>query len=173
LTDAMGAVNRTLCTNNDSQMFVTVLAAVLDTDTGIVEYSDGGHEPPFVVSAAGEVRPIEKRSGLALGFVPGYAFTTGRIQLEPGDSLVFYTDGINEAMNGNRELFGIERMEAALGAAPRDSAEHLGMALIDAVHRFVGEAPQSDDITLLIVRYVPAAAQVGGLVVTVMEPAGA
>lgn len=169
LTEAITAVNRTLCTNNDSQMFVTLLAAVLDTDTGVVEYCDAGHEPPFVVSAGGGVRMIEKKSGLALGFVAGYEYTAARIQLAPGDALVFYTDGINEAMNENREMFTAARIAQALEGAPAATAEALGTALIDAVHAFVGDAPQSDDLTLLILRYIPTPAELGTSVVTVME----
>ena len=170
LTEAIGAVNRTLCANNDSQMFVTVLSAVLDTETGMVEYCDSGHEPPFVVSADGTARMIEKSPGLALGFNAGYAYTTGRIALAPGDSLILYTDGINEAMNAKHELFGVERMRRALESAARDCAAGFGSVLLDAVQRFVGEAAQSDDITLLIVRYVPSPAQTFAPILTVMEP---
>lgn len=169
LTDAMCAVNRTLCANNNSQMFATALAAVLDTSTGTVEYVDAGHEPPVVISADGRARVVAKQSGLALGFLPGYAYTAGRIELEPGDTLVFYTDGFSEAMNSERELFGLERMVTALANSQRDTVEHLGNGLLSAVHRFVGDAPQSDDLTLLVVRYVPSLAQIGSAVVTVME----
>jgi sigma-B regulation protein RsbU (phosphoserine phosphatase) len=165
----MSAVNRTLCSNNDSQMFVTVLAAVLDTDTGVLEYCDAGHEPPFIVSADGSVRMVEKRSGLALGFVPGYEYQRAQIELVPGDAVVFYTDGISEAMNTQREMFGAVRLGRALEHAPEANAETLGTTLIDAVHAFVGDAAQSDDLTLLIVRYVPTPARTGGAVVTVME----
>jgi sigma-B regulation protein RsbU (phosphoserine phosphatase) len=169
LTDAISAVNRTLCSNNNSQMFATALAAVLDTSTGVVEYVDAGHEPPVIISADGRARVVEKHSGLALGFMPGYAYAAGRIELEPGDALVFYTDGFSEAMNSERELFGLERMVAALANSQRDTVEHLGHGLLGAVHRFVGDAPQSDDLTLLVVRYVPSLAQIGSAVVTVME----
>ena len=169
LTDAMCAVNRTLCANNNSQMFATALAAVLDTSTGVVEYVDAGHEPPVIISADGRARVVEKQSGLALGFMPAYAYAAGRIELEPGDTLVFYTDGFSEAMNRDRELFGLERMVAALANSQRDTVEHLGNGLIGSVNRFVGDAPQSDDLTLLVVRYVPSLAQIGSAVVTVME----
>jgi serine phosphatase RsbU (regulator of sigma subunit) len=169
LTDAMCAVNRTLCANNNSQMFATALAAVLDTSTGVVEYVDAGHEPPVVISADGRARVVEKQSGLALGFLPGVAYAAGRIELEPGDTLVFYTDGFSEAMNDERELFGLARMVTALANSQRDTVEQLGNGLIDAVYRFVGDAPQSDDLTLLVVRYVPSLAQIGSAVVTVME----
>jgi sigma-B regulation protein RsbU (phosphoserine phosphatase) len=89
----------------------------------------------------------------------------------PGDAVVFYTDGISEAMNPQREMFGAVRLGRALQDAPATSAEVLGTTLIDAVHAFVSEAPQSDDLTLMIVRYVPTPAEAGGAVVTVMEVA--
>jgi len=167
LVETMAAVNRTLCTNNESQMFVTVLSAILDTETGVVEYCDGGHEPPFVIATDGSAKMIEKQQGMALGVFSDYPYVSGRIALQPGESIVFYTDGVNEAMNVERELFGTQRMAQELGAAEHlDRSEAIGNALVDAVHRHVGTAPQSDDLTLLIVRWVPTATQSGGAVVT-------
>jgi sigma-B regulation protein RsbU (phosphoserine phosphatase) len=152
----MEAVNRHLCFNNASQMFVTVLAGIIDTRTGEIEYVDGGHEPPFVLAHDGTVRMIEKVQGLALGFSPEFAFTGGRIVLGAGDSLVVYTDGFNEAMNAQGAMFQTPTIGATLAAGPRESARSMGQGLIARLEDFVGTAPQSDDRTLLVLRYQPA-----------------
>ena len=155
LPEIMAAVNRHLCLNNASQMFVTVLAGIIDTRTGEIEYVDGGHEPPFVLARDGTVRMIEKVQGLALGFSQEFAFRAGRIVLNAGDALVVYTDGFNEAMNAQGAMFQTATIGAALAGGPGDSAEGVGRALIGRLEEFVGTAPQSDDRTLLVLRYRP------------------
>ncbi|MCW5977342.1 MAG: SpoIIE family protein phosphatase [Bryobacteraceae bacterium] len=154
LTATFRNVNRFLCENNESQMFVTMLAGVLDLRTGRIQYTDGGHEPPFVVRASGEVEMVEKKSGIALAFLNDYPFAAGEIQLEPGDAIVLYSDGVNEAMNIQNKLFTAERIQRTLRTVrPGEPAEFMAKAVIQDVAEFVGDAPQSDDITILIVRY--------------------
>src|SRR3954452_3271659 len=94
----LGRLNDFLCESNHSQMFVTVFAGILDLRDGSIEYADGGHEPPYIVMGHGGASMIDKVRGLALGFIPDYEFHSGKIQLESGDSLVLYTDGLTEAM---------------------------------------------------------------------------
>jgi phosphoserine phosphatase RsbU/P len=148
-------LNVFLCESNQSQMFVTVFAGVLDLRTGSIEYADGGHEPPYVVRRFGGAAMIEKVGGLALGFVPDYRFQCGRIQLEAGDSLVLYTDGITEAMNSNHDLFGAPRIQETLDrCASGITAQVLTKTLLGGVTAFTAGAQQSDDITLLVIRYV-------------------
>lgn len=148
-------LNVFLCESNQSQMFVTVFAGVLDLRTGSIEYADGGHEPPYVVRRTGGASMIQKVGGLALGFVPEYQFRCGTVQLDSGDSLVLYTDGITEAMNSGRELFGATRIQECLNrAAFGVSAEALTKTLLGGVAVFTAGASQSDDITLLVIRYV-------------------
>ena len=147
-------LNQFLCGSNTMQMFVTVFAGILDLRTGLIEYADGGHELPFIVSAKGEIKVIDKIGGLALGFLPDYNYRAGTIQLTPGDSMVVYTDGVTEAMNPVHELFGAERIDQTLAAVPPGaSAREMTDTLLSAVTKFVNGAPQSDDITLLIIRY--------------------
>lgn len=148
-------LNAFLCESNHSQMFVTVFAGVLDLRTGSIEYADGGHEPPYLVRRGGSATMIEKIGGLALGFVPDYQFRCGKIQLEPGDSLVLYTDGITEAMNAGHELFGAPRIQGTLDrVASGITAQALTKTLLGGVAAFTAGAPQSDDITLVVIRYV-------------------
>ena len=97
---------------------------------------------------------IEKIGGLALGFIPGYDFQPGKIQLDPGDSIVLYTDGITEAMDEQHHLFGADRIQEILDrAAGGIEAQRLSKTLLGGVAAFVGGAHQSDDITLLVLRY--------------------
>jgi sigma-B regulation protein RsbU (phosphoserine phosphatase) len=148
-------VNRFLCENNDSQMFVTMLGGILDLRTGRLQYTDGGHEPPFVVRRGGKTEMIEKKGGVALAFMDNYPFSSGEIQLEPGDALVLYTDGVNEAMNMKRELFKDSRIQATLESLrDGESADVIVKTLMKNVSEFVGHAPQSDDITILVLRYM-------------------
>lgn len=148
-------VNRFLCENNDSQMFVTMLGGILDLRTGRIQYTDGGHEPPFVVRGGGRVEMVEKVTGMALAFMEDFPFSGGEIQLQPGDALFLYTDGVNEAMNIDSKLFSDERIQATLEAL-RDGepAEIVVKSVMQDVAEFVGSAPQSDDITILVIRYL-------------------
>jgi sigma-B regulation protein RsbU (phosphoserine phosphatase) len=151
----MGKLNDFLCASNHSQMFVTVLAGILDLRTGKIEYADGGHEPPYIVPARGPSVMIEKVGGIALGFMPEYKFRCGEIQLKPGDSLILYTDGITEAMNSDRHLFSAERIEETLDQrTPGVNAQQLTKTILDGVAAFVSGATQNDDITLVVIRYV-------------------
>ncbi|MGH9535364.1 MAG: PP2C family protein-serine/threonine phosphatase [Terriglobales bacterium] len=151
---ALRQVNQFLYESNPRQMFVTALAGILDLRSGAVEYADAGHEPPFLVRASGTPARVEKEGGIVLGLIPGQEFTTGRLQLRPGDTLVMFTDGVTEAMNGHQEFFGVERAEQALAeAGPRAGSQAIATALLDGVRRFAGDCPPSDDVTVLAIQY--------------------
>jgi len=150
----LATVNKFLCDGNDSQMFVTVFCGVLDLRTGLIEYSDGGHELPFVVRHRERVELVQKEGGMALGFMDGIPFPTGYIQLNPGDSLVLYTDGVNEALDIHGKMFHVSGIEKTLSEYLEGvPAETIVRGLTRDVTAFVGTAPQSDDITILVVRY--------------------
>jgi sigma-B regulation protein RsbU (phosphoserine phosphatase) len=141
-------------------MFVTVFAGILDLRTGKIEYADGGHEPPYIVRARGGAEMIDKVGGMALGFMPDYQFQCGQIQLQPGDSLILYTDGITEAMNSNRELFSAERIQETLDrTVPGINAQALTKTILGGVASFVAGAHQNDDITLVVIRYAASSAE--------------
>jgi serine phosphatase RsbU (regulator of sigma subunit)/anti-sigma regulatory factor (Ser/Thr protein kinase) len=147
-------VNRFVYENNESQMFVTMFAGILDLRTGIIEYSDGGHEPPFILRCRKGVQLFQKQNGLALGFLDDFEYSVGTIQLDSGDALVLYTDGVNEAMNLNREMFRTEALAACLEAVcDEGSADTVTRTIIEHVTQFVSGAPQSDDITVMTLRY--------------------
>lgn len=150
----MRRVNAELSRDNPGQMFVTAFCGILDLRTGAVAYANGGHEAPFVRAADGTVTRLGKSRGMALGVFGDADFDPARHQLAPGDALILFTDGVSEAANTDDDLFTIARIEAALAAVSRDaSARGLAEGLADDVRVFVGEAPQSDDLAILVVRY--------------------
>ena len=151
----MQRVNEFLFESNPSQMFVTALAGILDLQTGRVEYADAGHEPPFIRRPSGAVLKPEKVGGIVLGFLPDARFRSGTLHLSRGDALVLYTDGVNEAMNTGRQLFGADAIEQSLSRAGQAaSSERIIQGLLADLRVFVGGAQQSDDITMLVIRYL-------------------
>jgi serine phosphatase RsbU (regulator of sigma subunit) len=160
IAETMAELNRYVCDNNRSQMFVTALAGILDLSTGTIEYCDGGHEPPFILHRSGTVEMIEKVGGIALGIMRDHLFASGSIHLDAGDTLLLYTDGVNEAMNNQRKLFGTPTIGEVLRTLAKDpSAQDISTLITQRVKAFVAGAPQSDDITMLVVRYLGAAAR--------------
>jgi serine phosphatase RsbU (regulator of sigma subunit) len=151
----MERVNATLCKNNPEGMFVTVFAGILDLRTGEITYSDGGHERPLVLRRGGQPELIEKRGGLVLGFAPDTVYQEEEvIRLAPGEGLVIYTDGVTEAMNARHEMFAVSRLiDALVPVCDEAPARAIIDNVMNAVKSFVGGHPQSDDITLLALRW--------------------
>jgi serine phosphatase RsbU (regulator of sigma subunit) len=153
LPESIRLLNQYLCENNQSQMFVTLCSGVVDLRTGVVEYCDAGHEPPILIRSGGKPQEIEKLGGLALGVDPSYVYQSTTIQLNPGDTLFLYTDGVNEARNGAGTLFKMVGIEEALAADNLTSCELVCEAVVKSLGQFVQGASQSDDITMLAVSY--------------------
>ncbi|AIT81389.1 PP2C family protein-serine/threonine phosphatase [Novosphingobium pentaromativorans] len=150
----MERVNAELSRDNAAEMFVTVFAGILDLRSGEVEYSDGGHEAPFIVRADGSVERLAKQQGMALGVFEDVPFRTGHFNLREGDALVLFTDGVSEATGANDELFTTARIADALASARAEfSARLIAEGLAQSVRGFVGAVPQSDDIAILTVCY--------------------
>ena len=147
--EAIREVNELLYDENESLMFVTVLYSIYDPASGILTYSNGGHDAPMLVRSDGTTTLLPLTGGVALGIAPDQKFLSRTVQLEPGDTVVFYTDGVTEAMNGDGEQFGVQRMSDVFAASPPRNSEQAAQAMFDAVKAFVGDTPQSDDITCL------------------------
>jgi serine phosphatase RsbU (regulator of sigma subunit) len=150
----MSAVNRQLCDETDEAMFVTAFCGVIELSTGLVRYCNAGHNPPLIIGADGIVRTLTSRPGLVLGYLPQFPFVEESTVLAPGDVLYLYTDGISEATNSRDEMFSVERLEKVLATNASVDVRKLLNATLEAVQKFVGEAPQSDDLTLLCIRYL-------------------
>lgn len=148
------AANDRLCEQNPLDMFVTVFYAVIDERSGTVVYANGGHNRPYVVSQDGHPSAVPLTGGVMLGVMPGLPYDSASLTLRPGETLFLYTDGVSEAMNLAEQQFGEGRLEAVLTQAARLSVDEMLTAVTTAVAEFVGAAPQSDDITCLVVRYL-------------------
>ena len=148
--EVLAQVNAPLCRGNDAAMFVTLFYGVYRVSTGELTYSTGGHLPPYVVRAGGAVELAPRTAGHGLGVVPSATFGTASITLAKDDALLLFTDGVPEAMDGSKRMFGDERLERVLretGAA--GGAQPLMTAVRQAVDEFVGGAEQYDDLTML------------------------
>ncbi len=142
-------VNDLLHDDNEASMFVTVLYAVYDPESGELRYANGGHNPPLLVHADGSSTLLPLTDGIALGLVPDLHYRQDRVTLAPGDAVVFYTDGVTEAMNGENDEFGTEGLRAIFTASPSPNWQEANSAVFEAVHAFAGDTPQSDDITCM------------------------
>jgi len=148
------AVNRLLCEANEECMFVTLAVAFLDTRTGKLTYLNGGHNPPFLAMNGQPFKIWNPPTCPLLGFDADGAFSTAELTLQPGDGLVLYTDGVSEAENARHEQFNVERAASALGQSVHEG-DVVGMVdhLVGAITNFADGTEQSDDITILALRY--------------------
>ncbi len=148
---AMRRINDLLAENNPSCMFVTMFIGLFDPGTGTLEYASGAHCPPFIFGgdSGKTVRKITETSGPLVGAMEGMDYAGHTARLEPGQSCLLYTDGISEALNSTMELFGEDRLETLLGSIGGETPDQVIKKVYDAVVAHRGEAPQSDDITML------------------------
>ncbi len=145
----LGRLNDELAADNPSGMFVTFLCGVYEPASGRFALSNGGHCRPVLLRDGDAPRWIVKTHGTALGFEAGIKFERTELMLAPGDTLIFYTDGVTEAFNAQEECYGNERLLADAGMFSRQSAPEIARALLQKVRAFAGSAPQSDDIAIL------------------------
>ena len=151
-SEVLEEVNSLLHEDNETQMFVTVLYAVYDPYTGDFTYASGGHDAPLLVRADGTSELLPLTGGIALGLIPGLEYNQNSVTLNAGETLILYTDGVTEAMNGEGEQFGVERLRDVFSnSVPKDSSEATRM-IFEAVSAFADGAAQSDDITCLTLR---------------------
>jgi len=156
--DCLTRVNRLLTARNERLMFVTLFYGILETRTGRLRYANAGHNPPYLVRA-GKVTPVAEQSGMALGVCADETYQTFEMALAPGEGLMIYSDGVTEAMDMEGRLFSEERLEAILektGLTPASSAVE---QVVEEVERFSQGAGQSDDMTLLALRYLGRATE--------------
>ena len=146
------AMNDNLSAMNESNMFVTFFCGVLDLKNGLLRYCNAGHNPPMILTDA--IRPLPIVPNLPLGIVGGMDFQEQEMPFHFDDALFLYTDGLTEAENAAHEQFGEDRMERVLHG--RKSAQAHLDNIRNQVNSFVGDAPQSDDLTLLFIHYLPS-----------------
>jgi phosphoserine phosphatase RsbU/P len=149
----MESLNRSLAFNNESNMFVTFFLGIIDLRTGEMHFSNAGHNPPVLLSAKGEIKTFEASKSIPLGLFEDFIYHESFIRLEAGDKIFAYTDGVSEAENISFELFGEERMLAVLERQKQAPPRDVIRLMSEAIELFVGENPQSDDITMLAVAF--------------------
>ena len=145
--------NDRTCRSNREEMFVTVWLGILDLASGTLTAANAGHEYPVIRRKGGLFEMIRDRHGFVIGGMENVRYRDYTIALGPGDVLFLYTDGLPEATDASKELFGTDRMLASLNNAPSDDPEKLLRAVTADVSAFVGEAPQFDDLTMLCLKY--------------------
>ena len=147
--------NEKLCENNESGMFVTAWMGILDLTTGRMQFANAGHNPPVLKRASGEFEYLKTRAGFVLAGMEGVRYRAGELTLSPGDRLFLYTDGVPEATNADNKLYGEDRLLTFMNQHAAVDAVTLLPALKANIDEFVGEAPQFDDITMLMFDYKP------------------
>ncbi len=151
--EVLDEVNDLLNDDNDAAMFVTVLYAIFDPESGNFSYANGGHNPPLRVHADGSSSLLPLTGGIALGVAPSISYESHTITLAPGESVVMYTDGITEAINDTGEEFGMDRLQQVSAEVATVDAQTATLAIIQAVKEFAGDVAQFDDITCCVLRY--------------------
>ena len=151
-------MNEAISDSNDNNMFVTLFVGVLDLQTGHLRYCNAAHNAPYIVSEKGTVKSEEFAAAvpvnpnLPVGVMPDWNFTEQETRMAPGSILFLYTDGLTEAENAQHELFGDQRVTDVITAF-EGSPQKLIETMTDAVRQFVGDTEQSDDLTMLAIKY--------------------
>ena len=150
--ECMNYVNRLLCSESVSCMFVTVFYGILNTTNGQIDYVNAGHNPPFIVSGD-TVSRVATTGDIILGCMEDFEYSSKKIQLNPGDLLFMYTDGVPEAFNTKEEMYGEERLISFLESHKSNTIEEVVKDSNLSVAKFSAGMAQSDDITILAIKY--------------------
>ena len=154
------AINASTSARNENLMFVTLFVGSLDLSTGVLQYTNAGHNAPFVITD-GKPSLLPVDANIPVGIMPDWTYSLQETTLSPGTVLFLYTDGLTEATRSDGELFQEERVLTLLaGLGENRSAEHLAAEITDAVGRFIGEAEQSDDLNMLVLKWLGNRTQV-------------
>lgn len=148
--EIMTQANQKLCEMNEAGMFVTVWVGIVDLSNGKINYVSAGHNPPLVKHQNGEFEYIKGRSGLVLAGMEGIKYRPMEAQMLPNDKIFLYTDGVTEATDKNNQLYGEERLKNYLNSRDNYDVEATCKELLVDINKFVGDAPQFDDITMLM-----------------------
>ena len=149
----LSIVNRRLLEGNEAEMFVTVWLGILTISTGEIVYVDAGHEYPAIAHKDGKFELFKDVHGMAVAALEFTKFKEGTIQLEPGDTLYLYTDGVTDANNPSKERFDTDRMVDALNINPNGTVKEINDNVHNAIHDFMQDEPPFDDTTMMVFRY--------------------
>jgi sigma-B regulation protein RsbU (phosphoserine phosphatase) len=149
---AVARANDLILSDARSELFVTLFYAILEPGSGKVAFVNAGHMPALLVRIADGAVEELRTHGMALGVVPDIEFEEARAHLVPGDMIILYTDGVTEALDAGQQMFGKERLIEVLRTHRTQSAVQLAETINETIAAFVGEVPQFDDFTLVVVK---------------------
>lgn len=152
--DCLNYVNNLICNGNDSCMFVTVFYGILNLKTGELEYTNAGHNNPYLLKDLNQIIEIQDTNNIALGIINNFEYSSKKIIFSKNDVLFLFTDGITEAFNVDGQIFGNARLQVFLKGAFADDPEKLINKMLEEIDSFSIHVPQSDDITLLSIKYL-------------------
>jgi len=152
--ECMHYVNNLLCNESVSCMFVTVFYGIMDMKTGELEYANAGHNPPYILNNSGQIQMLESAGDIVMGVFEDKQFATRSIQLKPQEGVLLFTDGVTEAFNLQNEAYGEPRLEKLISTLHNSSSEKFINTIVTDVDDFTQGAPQSDDITMLYMKYL-------------------
>jgi len=143
-------MNSFLFQSTEDNKFVTFFYSVYDDKTRKIIYVNAGHNPPFLMNGSG----FEKldKGGILLGAVESAVYEQGEVNLNAGDLLLLYTDGVTETMNDKEELYGEERLEKMISDNKTGNAESVRQDILTALKKYAGSHPQEDDITMIVIK---------------------
>ena len=151
----MDSLNKTIAEMNESNMFVTLFIGVLDLATGLMHYCNAGHDAPLLVGAGVGTLPCD--SNIPVGFMPDWKYTLQNAEIYRGTTIFLFTDGLTEAEDINHNLFNMQRVtDVAVEALSKQEQEprQIIARMTEAVHAFVGDADQSDDLTMMAIQFI-------------------
>ncbi len=150
--EAITKANRLICANSSSAMPVTFFYGRVGPEDGEMVYVNAGHNPPLIYRADSGTFEELGRTGILLGVDESLVLEQGTAELEPGDTLIMYTDGVPDALNSAEEAYGEDRMRESIKSAGSRSAQEISLNLLQALQQFIGDAQPFDDITLLVAK---------------------
>jgi len=150
----MNDINESACQGNDTSMFVTLIIGVLDLPTGHLRYCNAGHDAPIIM-ANGQWTELDAQPHLPIGLFADVKYGVQEIYLQPNSTIFLYTDGLTEAMSMERKQFGLKNIQTNIASCTDKHPKEILDTISEAVHNFVGDAEQSDDLTMLVIHYTP------------------
>lgn len=148
-------MNNSISDTNESNMFVTLIVGILDLETGKLKLSNAGHNPPILIQTDGHVSFVEFKTQIFAGVIEDFVYVDEEITLEKGSKLFLYTDGVTEAENTDKELYGEEKLMATLSDNASSNVRTTVDVVVNSIVNHVKEAEASDDLTILLIQYQP------------------
>ena len=148
----LNELNKIIYSDITEDMFITMIHSKFNKDNRTLYYSNAGHNPLVVYRASTDTIELHTVKGVAIGFLENYNYRQGEIQLEKGDIVVLYTDGITEAENKDKEMFGLERLKEVIYENKKKSPKELRKAILDGINKFRKDYEQTDDLTFVILK---------------------